>query len=111
MTDFASVLPEGLLSRAFKARNGELAWSRADAIDAITIIEGAGFKVLGVDIWIPTPRGPLIPTPFVYDWGSDDWSKHPKSPKSAMDFVRKFEWDDNDKNFKEREPYFNLTVE
>jgi hypothetical protein len=111
MADFTSVLPEGLLGRAFKAGNGELAWSRDDAIDAITIIEREGFNVLGVDIWIPTSRGPLIPTPFVYDWSSDDWSKNAKSSKTATEFVRNFEWDDSDKNFKEREPYFNLTAE
>jgi hypothetical protein len=68
MFDFTAVLPEGRLSRASKARNSELVWNRADAIDAITLIERAGFKVLGVEVWVPSPKGPIIPMPFFYVW-------------------------------------------
>ena len=109
ISNFASHLPASLLGRAF-AFHGELAWPRVDAIEVITIVERERFVVLGVDIWIPSPRGPIIPTPFVYDWSSDDGKPYPHVPKSAKEFVQTFEWDPDDVDFKNQQPYFNLTV-
>ena len=110
MTDFTSFIPSSLMRRAFVCGD-EFAWSRADALEVIAITEREGFSVLGVDIWIPSPSGPIIPTPFVYDWSSSNWKRYPHVPKSAANFVRSFEWDPTDVNFLNREPYFNLTVD
>ncbi len=110
MTDFTSFIPKSLMDRAFVCA-GEYAWPRADALEVIAITEREGFSVLGVDIWIPSPGGPIIPTPFVYDWSWSDWKRYPHVPKSAANFVRAFEWDPKDVNFLNREPYFNLTVD
>lgn len=109
MSNIATLLPASLLTRAF-ACGGEFAWSRSDALDVISLAERAGYVVLGVDIWTPSPRGPIIPTPFVYDWSSDDRKKSPHAAKSASEFVQAFEWDVADEDFKNREPYFNLTI-
>jgi hypothetical protein len=110
MFDFTAVLPEGLLSRAFRARNGELAWNRADAIDAITLVERAGFRVLGVEVWVPSPKGPIIPMPFFYVWDRDQAFSGKIGILSPSDFVREFRWDERDAEFKDTEPYFNVAV-
>jgi hypothetical protein len=98
------------MERAYASQR-EFAWSRADAVDVIAAVERSGLTVLGVEIWIPSPDGPIRPTPFVYDWGSDDWKRYAPVPKSAAEYVRSFEWDPADVGFKNREPYFNLTVD
>lgn len=110
MFDFTVVLPEGLLNRAYKARNGEPAWNRTDAIDAITLIERAGFKVLGVEVWVPSSKGPIIPMPFLYVWDRDQAVSGKIDISSPSDFVRKFRWDERDSEFKNSEPYFNVAV-
>ena len=110
MFDFTAVLPEGMLSRAFKARNCELAWNRADAIDAITLVERAGFRVLGVEVWVPSPKGPIIPMPFFYVWDRDQAFSGKIGIISPSDFVREFRWDERDAEFKDTEPYFNVAV-
>jgi len=110
MFDFTAVLPEGLLNRAFQARNGELAWNRADAIDAITLVERAGFKVLGVEVWVPSSEGPIIPMPFFYAWDREQAFARKIGVTSPGDFVRKFQWDERDAEFKDSEPYFNVAV-
>lgn len=113
MTDelsiFTSVLPSALLKRAFRAGN-ELAWARADAIEAINLLQSKGEDVIGVDVWIPSPRGPIVSGRFVYDWsglGGDSVQNWPRSP---IEFVRTFEWDPEDVECKGHEPSFNLTV-
>jgi hypothetical protein len=110
MFDFTAVLPEGLLNRAFKSHNGELAWNRTDAIDAITLIELAGFKVSGVEVWVPSSRGPIIPMPFFYAWDRDQAFAGKIGVTSPGDFVRKFRWDERDAEFKDSEPFFNVAV-
>lgn len=105
-----SVLPAGLLTRAFRAGN-EFAWARSDAIDAIDQLEKAGMTILGVDVWSPSPRGPIVSPRFVYDWMAGARNTVPGWPRSAEEFVRTFNWDPGDAVCKGLEPYFNLTVE
>jgi len=111
MSSFVSFIPSSILRRAF-AFGGEYAWSRDDALKVISIAEREGLAILGVDIWVPASSGgPIIPTPFVYDWDSTAWTRNPNVPRAAADFIRTFEWDPADAAFLNREPYFNLTVD
>ena len=109
MSTFVSTLPARLRNKAFEW-HGELAWSRTDAIEVISHLEQDRRAVLGVEIWIPSPSGPIVPTPFVYDWGLERSRRHAGSAKTALDFVRTFAWDPSDIAFRSREPYFNLVV-
>ena len=109
LTEFTEHLPPDLLKRAFRARN-EVAWGRKDAIEAITLLQKAGMTVLGVDVWIPSSRGPIVSSDFVYDWSPPGDDSVPGWPNSPQDFVRTFAWDPTDRNCKDHEPFFNLTV-
>jgi hypothetical protein len=103
--DWLPSVPLHLLQRAYRARN-EYAWSRNDAIQVVEALTGGNFKVIGVDIWLPTNPGPTIPTPYVYDWslGAVD------HPRVATEFIRNFDWATDDVSHLGMEPYFNLTV-
>jgi hypothetical protein len=102
-SNWHSVVPSDLIQRAYKTR-GELAWSRSDVLRVVGILQDQGYRVIGVDIWIPTHPGPTIPTPLVYDWSE------PAYKISAIDFIKASEWDSTDRSHLGREPYFNLTV-
>ncbi len=107
---FAALLPPDLIERAFRSRD-ELAWARSDASEAIDRLEKAGITILGVDVWSPSPRGPIVSPHFVYDWMAGVRGTVPGWPSSAREFVRTFDWDPDDTVCKDLEPYFNLTVE
>jgi len=107
---FASILPAELLQRAFRADN-ELAWARADAIQAIDVLQSKGADVIGVDVWIASPHGPIVSGRFVYDWTEPGEDSVPNWPRSPIEFVRTFEWDPDDVGCKGHQPFFNLTVE
>lgn len=106
---FAAAIPPDLLKRAYKSRN-ELAWARPDAIEAIDQLEKAGLTILGVDVWSPSPRGPIVSPHFVYDWMAGARNTVPGWPRSAQEFVRTFDWDPDDTVCKGLELYFNLAV-
>jgi hypothetical protein len=65
-----------LLSRAFRASNGELAWTKSDAIQAARELVAGGIAVLGGEVWLIMEQGRwdgLIPqangtVPGVYTW-------------------------------------------
>ena len=101
--DWLLHLPPSLVNRAYRSEN-EFAWERKDAIQVVEALQDHGFFVLGVDIWIPTNPGPTIPTPYVYDW-----DLFATSVGSAVEFIRGFEWADDDAA-RDLEPFFNLTV-
>lgn len=103
--EFLSILPLELLGRAYQSRN-ELAWSRADAIEAIDRLEKAGFTLLGVEVWLPTSPGPTMTGRF---WDSDGSAVHDR-PRTAKNFVQNFTWGRYDASLKSREPFFNLTA-
>lgn len=106
---FAALLPSDLLDRAFTAGN-EFAWSRADAIKTIDLLQNKGKDVIGADVWIPSLHGPIISERFVYDWSAPGEDSVPNWPHSALEFVRTFQWDPEDVECKGHEPFFNLTV-
>lgn len=108
--EWFELLPPDLRRAAYRASNGEFAWSRANALAVSQLLRNKGYSVFGVDIWLPTRPGPTIPTPFVYDWtlSADVRSAH--CQKSADEFIRNFRWSTSDKRHLGMEPYFNLTV-
>jgi hypothetical protein len=104
--EFSGTLPKELLGRAYRSAN-ELAWNRADAVDAIDCLEKAGFSLLGVEVWLPTSPGPTMTGRY---WDAED-SGVPGRPPTAMDFVKSFKWGEHDKMLRDREPFFNFTVD
>ena len=97
--EFSHTLPLELLQRAYRSRH-ELAWARTDAVEAIDRLEKAGFRLLGVEVWIPSSPGPKMTGWF---WDSRD-------KETGRDFVKGFEWGPQDGSLKNCEPFFNLTV-
>jgi hypothetical protein len=93
--EFSHTLPLELLQRAYRSRH-ELAWARADAVEAIDRLEKAGFRLLGVEV----SPGPKMTGWF---WDSND-------KETARDFVKGFKWGQQDGSLKKCEPFFNLTV-
>ena len=110
MSSITKMLPKMLVDRAFSANN-EYAWSRPDALKVISLLSGAEVRILGVDVWVPSPGGPIIPAPFIYDWSERDAADRKTPFASASEFVEGFEWDAADVGFRDREPYFNFTLE
>lgn len=104
--EFSGALPKELLGRAYQSTN-ELAWNRADAVDAIDYLEKAGFTLLGVEVWLPTSPGPTMTGRY---WDAEG-SGAPDRPRTAMDFVKNFKWGKHDKILKDREPFFNFTTD
>jgi hypothetical protein len=101
------LLPKNLQDAAYKA-GSECAWNKKDALQIIEILYNRGYVVLGVDVWLPTQPGPIIPTPFVYDWSLSADAPDPAHPKSAQEFIHAFEWDRTDMSHHGMEPYFNI---
>lgn len=99
-------LPNELLDKAFKCGD-EFAWSRPDTLEVIKWADRQGFNVIGAEVWVPSPRGPIIPARYVYVWSLGMYAS---GPQSARDYVRNFEWDPNDTGFLNSEPFFNLTL-
>jgi hypothetical protein len=72
-------LPRSVTSVAFKAANGELAWSCADIDNALVAIRDAGLATLGVEVWRIVGPGAwdgLIPDraggpPGVWHWETE----------------------------------------
>ncbi len=110
MPDFTSHLPTSLTSRAFKASNGELAFNRADAIAVAEWLADKGYEILGVEVWIPSKSGPIIPMPICYTWDSRAALLRGGADSTAAEYIRTFQWDENDVHFKGKEPYFNFAV-
>lgn len=103
--EFSGILPLELLQRAYRSRH-ELAWARADAIEAIDRLEKSGFTLLGVEVWIPSSPGPKMTGWF---WDSEG-KVAANEPATARDFVKGFKWGPHDRSLRDREPFFNLTV-
>lgn len=108
---FTSVLPEALFGRALNDGDGDLAWNRADAIDVLTLINGAGFRVLGMQVWASTLDQQIIPASFLYDWRINKAPADKDIFDAAIEYVREFQWRQQDIEFSEAQPYFNLKVD
>ena len=94
-----SLLPRDILDRAYKA-GGELAWTRADALRVVALVGSHGYRVIGVDTWLPTRPGP---TPLVDDW---DESR----PMSATAFIETFRWKPTDDADRHLDVVFNISA-
>lgn len=94
--------------------NDEGAWSKLDAIDVIHYLARAGACMIGVEVWLPTPNGPRIPYPWIYQW-STDFENTPlaedivKANLDAENYIANFSWDDHDVANTSKNPYFNLS--
>ena len=72
-------LPDALLARAFRARNGDLAWTRDDALRAAEALAAGGLAVLGGEVWLVGDDGwwdARLPTddgtpPAAHSWAPD----------------------------------------
>ncbi len=60
---------------------------------------------------MPSPKGPIIPSRYVYVWSLARSQRRAGGAKSALDYVRGFEWDPNDSGFLDSEPFFNLMLD
>ena len=105
LDEFAGFLSADLLRRAYNTGN-ELAWSRQDVEKAINQLTQAGFRIIGIDVWIPSQPGPIVTG---WDWSDSD-AGSPGLAQSAQQFVEDFKWGANDGRMSANEPYFNLTT-
>jgi len=108
--EWSDLLPHDLQRAAYRA-DGEMAWSRGDAIRVVEILNANSYVVLGVDIWLATEPGPTIPTPFVYDWDLTVDRPSNEQPKTADEFIRSFQWEAADNTHQGMEPFFNITAQ
>lgn len=110
-----SQVPGHLLACAYFAQNQEAAWARNDTLKVIDWATANRIPVLGVEIWIPTTPGPTIPTPFIYTFepkqvqGESKVQFIDRSNKESADYVRLFDWDQEDTEHHGIEPFFNVT--
>jgi hypothetical protein len=104
--DWYGLLPLDLKEVAYKSLGGEFAWSRRDALAVISLLEGNGYEISAVDVWIPTNPGP---TPYIFDWAPCRAAVI--GVHSAAEFVRSFEWRKSDAVKIELPPYFNIWAE
>lgn len=98
--DWYDRLPRELFDRAYDS-HGELAWCRLDALRIGAWLEAEGYKIIGIDTWLPTYPGP---TPLI-----DDWDK--RRGMSALVFIRTFSsepWHDERRG---RKVFFALMAE
>jgi hypothetical protein len=110
MTSILSKLPDRLLKSAFKW-GGEFAWARDDAADVIKWAEAQNYAVIGVEVWLPSPDGPIIPSRYVYVWSLSRSKRNSSGPKDALEYVQSFDWDPDDAGFLDSKPFFNLTLD
>lgn len=115
MSDFEH-LPFHLLKAAFWHRE-EAAWQKPDVLTVIDELTRLGQAVDNVEVWLPTERGPRIPTPYIYTWSSDDktwsetWSQFvARTNASAKQYITEFTWDQRDTANLEQVPFFNIEV-
>src|SRR5688572_2181041 len=110
------VLPVRLRESAYRADNGELAWSREDAVKVIQWAHDHSVVILGGEIWLPTIPGPTIPSPHIYQWTVDladgeRWEDFVRrSAVESRAYVEGFAWDNDDRASPAIEPYFNLVL-
>jgi hypothetical protein len=74
-------LPLAITSLAFKAANGELAWSFADVENALVAIRDAGLATLGGEVWRivgPEAWDGLFPDRFGGPAGVWHWETEPR---------------------------------
>jgi hypothetical protein len=73
--------------------------------------------VLGVEVWLATKPGPMIPTRPFYSVSiesspnEDSGKMVSRSCLAARRFIQTFKWDPLDDASNYQEPYFNLTVD
>jgi hypothetical protein len=85
-------IPESLTEQAFRATNGEFAWTQAQALEVVPILAGRDVAILGGELWwvlgpagdwsgmIPQENGPDA----VYAWET-----HRLPDESWLAFVRR----------------------
>ena len=109
-------LPEKLKKGSYFA-SGEYAWSKEGAVEIIDWLSNKVIVVNGIEIWIPTQPGPTIPSSYIYSWEAEQKKKDENwlqfvehTNKNAKNYILSFQWDENDLNYKDCIPYFNLDI-
>jgi len=115
MVAWAEQLPGHILAAAYRAPDtSELAWNRANAVEALRALRAINVPVVGIEVWLPTIPGPTIPISPYYGLAiensasTQDFVSH--SIGLATEFVLQFKWDGADNANKGLEPFFNFTV-
>ena len=101
--EWYALLPPSLSVRAYRC-HGELAWDRPDALQVVSLVQQHDYKVTLIEIWLPTHPGPTLSLQFVYDWTEE-------YKISAAEFIKTFQWDDRDRGFIGKAPYFNISAD
>lgn len=111
---FIEALPAHLREGAYLFR-GEAAWAHSEALQVIDHLSAINVAVSRIELWLPTPSAPTIPTPFIYNWEADDQRPDEELAsfvgrvnEDAGNYVRQFQWDKEDTQHHSMEPYFNL---
>ncbi len=98
--DWYALLPPDIAARAYNY-NGELAWTRADALAVVALLERHGYEIIGVDTWLLTQPGP---TPLI-----DDWNERRSMPAAA--FIEAFRWEPVEDANRGLDVHFNISTD
>ena len=105
-------IPPELLSQAYQWRQ-EYAWSKEACIQVLQHLQQQCISILGIEVWIPSTSGPVIPSPIMYTWTASSRNKNEdmtawaaRTCASARDYVRHFQWDTQDTTCSRYTPYF-----
>jgi len=113
----APAIPRDLLASAYLSLSGEPAWSKEDAVKVINWATASRLPVSGVEVWLPTTPGPTIPTPYIYTFETEKYVDEnrdrfvERANSAAMDYVKSFEWETDDRQHHGLIPFFNITLD
>ena len=106
--------PNRLLGSAYFDTGGEPSWPTHDALRVIEWATNCDLAVFGGEVWLPTNPGPTIP---MYAFSSEPhmdekWNQFvQRANPAAEQFMKNFEWNENDLPCHGFIPYFNLTID
>lgn len=106
--DWYESLPSDLKLSMVKLSNGEIGWTKDDALRAIRVLEDWKYNIGSVEVWVAGEAGPMMSSALVYNWDLDLACKEPGSPRTAREFVETFHFPEDDRMFGKSKPLFNI---